>query len=195
MSWRVFNMFGVSEPPQQSTTTPQQGTNTTLGPQGQSQGGSAGSNQFMPQTQTQINFPISGQYQVNGVLYGAGLTADEYEELRELDREYEITKKKSKLEFFKTINSELRQFIINSFEAETTLNDMNNHSVNRSPRHVELEMRQGPTLKTYYNQSNYHNTASYGLTGKWLSLPEGITLEELKIAHVEASLEEEMLDE
>ena len=127
------------------------------------------------------------------------LSKEEQVELDSLKRDWEIEKKNIKLAEFKKVPSELRQFVINALTWQESLKAVNEIVVPQSNRLIEL--------------TNKDNAGKY-LTGQgiWTAggvtysaqswnivsinpIPDGITGEELKNAHIEQTLEEEMLNE
>lgn len=127
-----------------------------------------------------------------------GLTKEEQAEYEQLKNEYAIKLKQAKLNIFKAICSEMRQTVINGYEWRACFANMNNATIEKDPRFDDLERKDnngkifmtnasGSVTKTgWYDQSNNGFFVN-------MPLPEGLTLEDLKQAHMEASLEEEML--
>lgn len=113
-----------------------------------------------------------------------GLSADEKVELETLQSEHTAETKKNKLDIFKKLPTDLRQNIINHYLWMEVIGEMNNTKVPKSPRLLELEDKHSfnrvETSDSYYFPHFY-------------PLPESITMDDLKAAHLEASVEEELL--
>lgn len=128
--------------------------------------------------------------------YTGGLTADEQKEFSELKKQHEADIKTAKLSVFKKLASELRQYVINSYEWKSSVHEINQTKAEKSERLRELENKESLT-RGYGGASlgSYHAGFSpeYKLNLE-LELPEGLTIEDLKQAHMEACLEEEMLN-
>ncbi len=127
-----------------------------------------------------------------------GLTKEEEKQLEELRKEHALLAKKAKLGVFKTMVSSIRQQVINAYEWKLCFDNMNSTTVIKDPKLVELEKKEEmgkmfSTQAVYKKQSREDTWFSGLLFGPGASLPEGISLEDLKQAHMEASLEEEML--
>jgi len=122
------------------------------------------------------------------------LTSEEIEELKTLDREHETKLKLSKIEKFKSQSSNNRQYLIDKMKAHEAVNNINNDDIAKSSRHFELSALRGGPL--HNNSAPYANsTFNYDS----LVMPRtmnirGISLEELEKAHLEQSMEEEVLN-
>lgn len=128
--------------------------------------------------------------------YTQGFTAEEKKEYDELKAQYEADVKAAKLNVFKKLPSELRQHVINSFMWKDTVAEINKTVADKGARLAELENKEslsrgygGATLGNY--SSSFNSEFKLDLQP---ALPEGITIEELKQAHTEACIEEELLD-
>lgn len=130
-----------------------------------------------------------------------GLTAEEKEEFDRLTVEHKHEIRKHKMEAFKKIAPEMRQFVINALTWNDELGNINNTPVDKSQRLTELEVKSRGGFNSHshtYNPANawYPGTrseASISLSS-FVGIPEGLTVEDLKQAHIEATLEEEMLN-
>lgn len=140
---------------------------------------------------------LSQMLQGLGSLSSTGLTQKEKEELENLKQQYSAELKAAKLAIFKKLASELRQYVINSFIWKDALKEMGETTVEKSNRLSELELKE--SLYGPYSGKAVHHTQGFPWTltdtlGNVIQLPEGITIEDLKQAHLEACLEEEVLD-
>lgn len=131
-------------------------------------------------------------------IYVPPISKEEGEELERLKVEYEADNKLAKLKAFKALSSELRQFVINSHEWESARTSINNTEAEKSERYKELLAKRTTGLG-----GPYHSGVTVGMDPSSMfypsigpvALPNGISLQDLKNAHIEASLEEEVLNE
>lgn len=123
------------------------------------------------------------------------LTKEEQAELETLQKEHNIKVKQAKLNIFKALHADMRQYVINVHEWQTYCNNMNKATIDKDPRLVELnKIDSNGKLLFHAGNSTTYGYYNNDLTAHiHLPLPEGISLEDLKQAHMEASLEEEML--
>jgi hypothetical protein len=133
-------------------------------------------------------------------IYGAPLTNEESKELEKLEAEFKIEIKNAKLKVFKSLSPELRQFAINSHEWERARLDIDGADANRSDRHNELLKKRSNGLGGGFpysglSGSTLDSSMFYPPQSAPVQLPSDITIDELKEAHIEASLEEEVLNE
>lgn len=160
----------------QTITTPSGGTQL---PSGWLQAGSAGG----MLTQQQISTLLGA--------FTQSLTATETQELEQLKKERELAIKAAKLAIFKKLDSTLRQTVINLMAWTDSCKEMDTVTVDKPARLVELEQKEqfGRIFIQPMNHSKYTFPA-------WVpQLPEGVTIDDLRQAHIEASLEEELLNE
>lgn len=166
----------------------------------QGQASSGGSGQVVTTTTTSagtITTSMLGQLQVP-----PPLTQQEQYELEALRADFNKEVKAAKLNIFKAMPAELRQEVINMLEWDACRNNMNQTSLTMSQRQQELEVRE---LQRGHGFSRYggifpgslssHLTHGYGQMLVAPILPDGITLEDLKVAHLEATLEENMVED
>jgi len=111
------------------------------------------------------------------------LSQEENDELNALTEQYEVDLKNAKIAEFKKLPSDIRQFIINSIIWTGAQYKINNLSVNKYQRQIELESKS-------FRSGIY--TSSYA--PMYNNLPTGILNEELKQAHIDVSLEEQILE-
>ena len=116
-----------------------------------------------------------------------GLSADEKVELETLQSEHTAETKKNKLDIFKKLPTDLRQNIINHYLWMEVIAEMNNTKVPKSPRLLELEDKHS------FNRAGVIQTSDSYYFPHFYPLPESITMDDLKAAHLEASVEEELL--
>ena len=136
-----------------------------------------------------------------------GLTSEEKEELDRLTIEHGHEIKKQKLNAFKKINPALRQFVINAITWRESLTEINSVHVDKSQRLQELEQKR--QQHNWYTSAGGSFHQQSGKSSLWtpsfdpshmdgmlrmVGIPEGITIQDLMEAHVEATLEEEMLN-
>lgn len=127
--------------------------------------------------------------QLTTTTLSVGLSQEEQEELANLSKDYQNQVKAAKLEMFKKTPSEIRQIAINIYEWQALLDNMKGITVTKDAKLIALELKE-KQYKSYNRMTSISITKSELLR---ISLPEGISLEELKLAHMEASLEEEMI--
>lgn len=136
------------------------------------------------------------------------LTPAEQQELESLRADYRRDIKLAKLNIFKALPSTIRQSVIDAFEWENARHQMNTASLSvQNPRLKELEDRDsfgrifgGQSHSSYFRQymgSPYQtlDTANNIAAFSGFILPEGISLEDLKITHIEATMEESIQNE
>lgn len=150
------------------------------------------------------------QQQISQMLqnYAIGLSPEEQKELEQLQTEYAAEIKACKLAIFKKLPTELRQFVVNALSWRECTQEINGVIIDKSERLKELENKNsykhmfgGPSVGPSYGMPINNNW--YGAPvdasmadslSRFISIPDGITAEELKQAHVEATLEEEILN-
>jgi hypothetical protein len=119
----------------------------------------------------------------------AGMTKEELAEYEELKKVHNEKIKLAKITEFKKLPPELRQFIINAIAWHNAVETINNVAPEKDPRFKELED------KDQRMKSGMISIDSLYYTGfNTLSLPKGISNEDLKHAHLEATLEEQVLN-
>lgn len=125
-------------------------------------------------------------------LWPNSITKEEQEELARLKGEYEAERKAARLAEFKKLPAELRQFVMNSVAWSSAVASINAVDVPMSERHKELKSKEDvfKSYGTIHTQGGWSYPFSFGS----MPLPEGLTLEDIKNAHIEQSLEEEMLN-
>jgi hypothetical protein len=126
------------------------------------------------------------------------LTAEEKEELKKLLEEHELEQKYKKLEEFKKLPAEMRQFYINVMTINTAVKQVNNVTVEKSSRLMDLEARNsifgihrnyitnGTSFMPQYEPVKYDVKAL-------IAEIEDLSLEELFKAHTEACMEEALV--
>lgn len=133
----------------------------------------------------------SGMAITSSSLFGINpLTPEENKELLRLREELKLETQKLKLEQFKKINPELRQFVVNMMYWEDHVKDMNTIEVPKSERMKELEQKDQAGKMFFGGPISSIDFSMFGS----LRIPENISKEELKQAHLDACLEEEMID-
>lgn len=125
-----------------------------------------------------------------------GLNQAEQDEMKRLKEDHEIKSKGVKLAEFKKLHKDLRQFVINAFSWQESIEAINESGAEKDPRLVELETKDANS-KMYTQGSTWSIGGAFDLSNYFavMPLPKGLTKDELKAAHVEATLEEEMLNE
>jgi len=123
------------------------------------------------------------------------LTAEEKQELENLKSQYANDLKVTKLNIFKKQSSQLRQYVINSFLWQETVNLMNSAKPSQSVRINELENKTSTPFPFLSGSGNtlFTQDSTGFIPYSHLPMPNGISIEELQQAHVEATIEEEML--
>lgn len=181
----------------------QSSSGTTIDPRalGQQQGSSAGGLSHSQLGQLFGSGLISPS-QLQGILASLQpLTPTEQAELEQLKVDYANQIKSAKLAAFKRLHSDMRQFVINAISWNENLKEINDAgNVPKSERHAELEQKAqsgrflGPGQ--YVGSPSYspNMTMDFSQFIKLINLPDGITADELKQSHLEATLEEEMLN-
>lgn len=153
------------------------------------------------QVSAYLQSPFTTQQELQDLLRQfsiSGLTADEKVEFDKLTEEFKAEVKISKIATFKKLPTELRQFVVNFFAWQESINVINTTTVDKSERLKELEQK-NEAGKLFSQQLGQYMGSTYTTTGLnnilfQIGLPDGLTIEELKQAHIEASMEEEMLN-
>ena len=128
------------------------------------------------------------------------LTVEETQELKDIKEQHAIDLKTLKINMFKKQSSELRQHVINSFLWQETVNEINIASIPNSDRVNELEAKSKNQSYPYSTNAignlsiNIQDSTGFIRFGAQATLPDGITIQELRQAHLEATLEEEILN-
>ena len=158
------------------------GGNGTLvwGGAGGGGGGSGGAGQL---TTSQIMTTIQGFM---------GLTPEEAKELENLNKEQTIENKTLKLSEFKNMPPELRQFVINASFWTDMVKKINETKAPQSDRQKELIQKE--SISKMFSGSLSVQAVGYMNVFATLPLPEGLTVDDLRQAHLEQTLEEEMLN-
>lgn len=131
-----------------------------------------------------------------------GLSKEEQVELSQLQAEYTTEIKKNKLAVFKKLPADLRQFVANALAWREHTEEINLVSVEKSERLKQLEGKNayggmfghGSATAQWYKHSTSSHIDGVDAMIASIQLPFGITSDELKQAHMEATLEEEMLN-
>lgn len=122
------------------------------------------------------------------------LTPQESSELESLKKDNVIETKIAKLTEFKKLPTQLRQFVINACMWQDTVQKINEITAPESDRQKELAYKdQHGKLLTTQGWSVSVNSFINSMTS--ISLPNDLTTDDLKNAHAEQAIEEEMLDE
>jgi hypothetical protein len=125
--------------------------------------------------------------------FTVGLTQDEQKEFESLKKDWEIEKKVARIAEFKKIASEMRQFVINALMWYEQVQTINDAQAPQSARLQELINKEAAGKMYTLNGGNIATWTNGPY--QMLPLPEGLTVEDLKNAHIEQTLEEEMLNE
>lgn len=148
-----------------------------------------------------VNFgvPVSIPYSGTLTYSYSELTPEERKEYDELREQWNIEVKIAKLAKFKKLPTDLRQFVVNTIYWVEAMRKINNVTVPISERLNELSNR---SSFVRLNSSSSLNaipiyTSNYSAMSESLNipLPDGISFEDLKNAHIEQTMEEEMLHE
>ncbi len=134
------------------------------------------------------------------------LTEEEKKELEELQRVHKEETKAVKLNEFKKLPAEMRQFVVNMIVWRKSSSSIHTVEATKSDRLKELESKLWPTLGAgggssglYISGGNFwfnNNVSSVQIDiAAILGLPDGITTDDIEAAHLEATIEEQMLDE
>lgn len=134
------------------------------------------------------------------------LSNEEQKEYQRLEKEHEEEVKSAKLAYFKALPPEFRQTIINILQWETVAKEINHIEPPKSERLRELEGRARRT-NPFAGYGHSYSKQFYPSGGSPLqdaldnlgrhhyptNMPNGLTLEQLEEAHLEATIEEELL--
>lgn len=129
-----------------------------------------------------------------GTLSVTTMSDEERKELEQLRKDHDLEIKTTKLNIFKALSPDVRQRTLDLFEWVNCRQTMDATTIPQSERLAQLSMKEAMTgsmtLKAY--MSNGSGITWYTSSGMHTepNLPDGITLEDLKKAHMEASLEE-----
>ncbi len=129
-----------------------------------------------------------------------GLSKEEQDQLQELRKEHATATKLVKVNIFKKLPSSIRQQVIDAYEWKIAFETMNASTATKDQKLIDLERKEEMHSMLvhsglgYKRQQAFDPTAYPGILFTHnQGLPNGLTLEDLKQAHMEASLEEEML--
>lgn len=124
---------------------------------------------------------------------GLGLTSEEAAELKQLEEQYRVNSKIAKLNRFKKLDSNLRQFVINALMWHDAVEAINMDNGEVSDRLNELRSKDYGriTIGSALTLDGIYGYQQYGYN---LIMPKDLNAEELKQAHIEACLEEQVLN-
>lgn len=122
------------------------------------------------------------------------LSNDEINELQSLKEDYEKTRKTASLDEFKKLDPSMRQQVINIILWQDFCDKVNNLTISKPERLIELERRD---IFRFNASSNYLSNIMprddyRTIAISPISLPNNISIDDLKQAHLDASLEEEI---
>ncbi len=176
---------------------------------GNSTAGSAG---LAPQTLTGVGFngtipnagstiPNSGvtTWTTTSIHVGDPLTKEEQVELDELRTQHVLDIRLAKIAGFKKLPAELRQFVVNMLTWNEEVDRLEAVSADKSQRQIELEQKESNngflTIQngTAWLGNNAVTNATIRIPDDF-RVPDGLTVDELKQAHMESTLEEQMLE-
>ena len=120
------------------------------------------------------------------------LTLDESSELLNLKSIHDQKVKDARLAAFKEVPSNIRQMVIDMLMWTDTASDISQVTVSKDSRLQALETKRDGYNSTFTSSTMGWSRSSY-MTG-YIAIPDGLTSEDLKKAHLEATVEEEMLD-
>ncbi len=124
------------------------------------------------------------------------LTVEEETRLQDLKIEHEAKIKDAKINVFKKYPPEMRQFAINAILWKEFTTQIEAVSVPKSEDLKKLEYRSRHTMLSMgtVNVSGSFFSTGYASINYQFNCPEGLTSDDLKQAHLEATLEENILD-
>jgi hypothetical protein len=172
--------------------------------------GNAGTAQVSTTSGTTFTLPTSGGSTSGNILISTGngtittthvvcgpsLTQEEEKELKELREQHEINTKAAKIAEFKKLPAELRQYVINILTWNEEAGRIGKVNAERSARHHELEQKEAQSGKLNVSLGMSwmnHSGASIRIEGATPDV-DGLSYEDLKRAHMEGTLEEQMLE-
>lgn len=130
-----------------------------------------------------------GTATTTGALTVTTMSDEERKELEQLRKDHEIETKNAKLNIFKALPPDVRQRTLDIFEWVNCRQAMDATTIPQSQRLAHLSMKESLsgslTLRAYMGTGAVHWYPSAGMQTE-PSLPDGITLEDLKKAHMEA---------
>lgn len=121
---------------------------------------------------------------------GGGLSKEEREELNALKEYREEELKSKKIAEFKKLPAELRQFITNALTWKKESDRIGQLNLNKLAREIELETKEvsGGNL-SWANGTITMASSFYDPT-----TPDGLSFEDIEQAHIDATLEEQVLN-
>jgi hypothetical protein len=123
--------------------------------------------------------------------FGDPLSKEETRELTLLTEEHLLKTKLLKIEYFKKVPSEVRQEILNIITWQQYKKDISQIESEKTDRHKALESKKNSS-NIFISGGTAWFSASYDIYS--ILLPDGITLSELKQAHIDSLMEEQVLD-
>jgi len=138
---------------------------------------------------------IYGGIGISSTIHFPGLSTDELKELEILEQTYKEEAKQKQLNSFKKIPATMRQHIVDVLEWDAKIDQMDAEASECSQRLQELRSR---NFNPMSSQAWYPGVHAPGQITTWpapgrMRLPAHLTLEDVKQAHAERSLEEEVL--
>lgn len=128
-----------------------------------------------------------------GVANVSSLTLEESEELRQLEIELSLAKRNERIAIFKKIPIDIRQCIVNQLILDDALMQMrtcNGNGFESNARLLNLKSRNSIS----FGHGNISATSAFGYQSGTAPILEFLTKEEVINAHLEQSLEEQLLN-
>jgi hypothetical protein len=190
-----INQMGQLTPSQLGVGQSSSGTSVQIGSAGGANSSSSYPGVFTGSGTVQTSAPTLTTQQITQMLqsFMKGLTPEEQVEFDNLKQEYQIDNKRLKLAEFKKLPTEIRQFVINASMWQDIVKKINETNAPISDRQQELQKKdqQG---KMFAGMGMHTTTSGFMSIMTNIPLPEGLTVEDLKNAHIEQALEEEMFN-
>ncbi len=155
----------------------------------------------MDQLAQMISSGIISPADLSRILSGLeGLTPEESQELSRLKEEHVVKVKIAKLNVFKKLAPEMRQFVLNAFGWRRHLDVIQQTTADKDQRLVDLETKSNHGRLFTQDSTSFQRWPAgidprmFDDINRMITLPDGITEQDLEQAHLEATLEEEMLN-
>lgn len=130
-----------------------------------------------------------GNTTIHSGVWSPQLSPEEQKELETLEAEYQINLKAAKLAEFKKLPKELRQWVIDYITWQKVFSQVDQASVQKTQRQIDLENKKN----NGYLSIKGNPWAQQGYVFN-LPMPAGLSNEDIEQAHLEASLEEQIID-
>lgn len=119
------------------------------------------------------------------------LSPEEEQELKDLKVARKLESKRLKIESFKKLDAVTREFVIQSYQWEKAVDEINSVSAAKTARELDLRRREDFNKAFMHRTINAKSMWEVHNSGR-PRLPDGLTIEDLTKAHLDATMEESL---